>query len=260
MSRFHLGQYSPGISVIHRLDPRVKILSVIALSPYILQMEGWTGLLLSGFLAGIFLLSRLPFSLWVKSLKPMAWFLAVIFLLHLFFAEGTPLGARFAFPRLSAGGFYRGGLIIWQFVLLIMSASLLTMTTSPSELILGLERILRPLRILRVPSHDLAMMVSLALRFMPLLLEEIDRMKTAQMARGANFAERNPLRRLQRITSLALPILIHVFLRAEELVDAMAGRGYRRGPRTYLRELRMTGHDYEAGAVVCGFFILLGLL
>ena len=261
MNGFYLGQYIPGGSFIHRLDPRIKISTLLTLSVFILRMDGWTGFLLSVFLTGTFLLSHSSWFPWVRSLKPMAFFLAVIFSLHLFFTEGTPLLQMPAFfPKITMEGFYRGALISWQFILLVLGASLLTLTTSPSELILGMERLLRPLRIFRVPSHDLALMVSLALRFMPLFLEEIDRMKTAQMARGADFRRGNLGKRLRRIYSLALPLVIHISLRTDELVDAMAARGYRRGPRTYVRELQMTGMDYGAGATAVGFFVLLYFL
>ncbi len=261
MIGYNLGQYLPGQSLIHRLDPRVKILFTVTLSILTLRMNGRTGLLISAFLALAVALSHGPLRLWIRGLKPMMVLFILIFLLHLFFSSGTPLfPLPISFPTVTVEGLYQGLWTIWQFTLLVLSASLLTMTARPSDLVNGMERLLRPLRLLGVPSHDLAMMISLALRFMPTFLEEIERMKTAQLARGADFQRGNPLQRGRKVYSLALPIVIRLFLRADEIATAMEGRGYRRGSRTYLRELRWTKLDIGAGFFGLGFFSLLFLL
>jgi energy-coupling factor transporter transmembrane protein EcfT len=138
----------------------------------------------------------------------------------------------------------------WQFTLLILSASILTMTTSPTELVSGIERLLRPLKALRVPSHDIAIMISIALRFVPTFLEEIDRIKEAQMARGADFKSGPFIRRVKSAASLSVPLVLCALRRADELATAMEARGYSRGPRTYMRELSMARSDYVAVAVM----------
>jgi energy-coupling factor transporter transmembrane protein EcfT len=129
------------------------------------------------------------------------------------------------------------------------------MTTSSSDLVSGIERLLRPLRFLRIPSHDIAIMISVALRFVPTLLEEVERVKEAQVARGADFAYGGPVKRLRKMASLVIPLILCTFRRADELALAMEGRGYQRGPRTYLRELKLSRADYAALLVVSAFLV-----
>lgn len=223
-------------------------------------MDGRSGLFLTLLLGATFLLAYTPWLSFLRSLKPMALFMALIFFFHLF-SEGTPLlNLPFFLPPITLEGLYRGIFITWQFLLLISFSSLLTMTTSPSELILGIERLLRPLKPLRIPSHDLALMISLAFRFMPTLLEEMETTKMAQEARGADFQRGNPGKRIRTITALAFAAFTHFFLKAQELAAAMEARGYRPGPRTYLRELRLTGADYAAGVILIGVFSVSYLL
>lgn len=257
---YNLGQYIPVESIIHRLDPRVKIASVIVLSIMILNSDAITGSMLSAFFIVLIPTSRLTLRHILKALKPMVIFFVLLFLLHLVFTEGTPI---LPFPlwriTITYEGLYRGVLITWQFSLLILSASVLTMTTSPTELVIGIERLLRPFKILGIPSHDVAIMISIALRFVPVFLEETIRIKEAQMARGADFKTGSMVRRTKAITALLTPLIISSLRRADELAIAMEGRAYKRGPRTYLRELRMSPGDYAAVAVmilITGFHIL----
>ncbi|MCD6487052.1 MAG: energy-coupling factor transporter transmembrane protein EcfT [Syntrophobacterales bacterium] len=244
---YNWGQYVPGNSIIHRLDPRIKILSVIVLSVFILKVGVNAGLLLSVFMMAVIFMSRLTFQRVITSLRPFIIFFILLFLLHVLFTAGTPI-VRFSFCGLSITheGLYRGLYITWQFMFLVTGASILTMTTVPSDLISGIEGILKPLRPLGVPTHDIAIMLSLALRFVPTFLGEIDRIKKAQMARGANFKKGKMIKKIKNITSLALPIVLSSFRRAEETATAMEGRGYKRGPRTCLRNLRMSSADYIA--------------
>ncbi|MDZ7697827.1 MAG: energy-coupling factor transporter transmembrane component T [Deltaproteobacteria bacterium] len=147
-------------------------------------------------------------------------------------------------------GLYTGALTTWQFVLLIVTAALLTMTTSPSELISGIERLLRPLKWIGVPSHDVAMMISLALRFVPTLLGEIHRIRDAQAARGARLNHGPILNRLKAVSALVLPVVLSAFRRADALAMAMAARGYGGGKRTTMRELSLGRGDYVAMMVM----------
>lgn len=253
----HIGQYIPGESMIHRLDPRVKIGSTVALSILILKGGSLNGVLISAFLIALVPLSRLGVSDMTKALRPVLFFFALLFFLHLLSTDGTPIPP---FPSwcvtVTYEGLYRGAMTTWQFILLILSASILTMTTSPTELVSGIERLLRPLNVLGVPSHDLAIMISVALRFVPTFLEEIDRIKAAQMARGANFRTGPFVRRTRAVISLLLPLVLRAFRRADELVLAMEARGYKRGPRTYMKELCMTRADYAAVLVIVGMTCL----
>ncbi len=244
---YHIGQYIPGKSIIHRLDPRVKIGSTILLSILILRGEVFTGALISLFLIILVPISRLRISNMTKAVRPVLFFFVLLFLLHLFFTDGTPIPP---FPpwrvTITYEGLYMGAVTTWQFILLILSAAILTMTTSPTELISGIERLLRPLRVLRIPSHDVAIMISIALRFVPTFLEEIDKIKTAQMARGADFRNGTFIGRIRSVTSLLLPLVLRALRSADELAIAMEARGYMRGDRTYMRELSMTRADYQA--------------
>jgi energy-coupling factor transporter transmembrane protein EcfT len=239
---FHLGQYIPRPSVVHGLDPRVKILATLALSMTILQANPVKAAILSVFLLGGAWLSRLSWREVGAALRPLAFFFCFLFLLHLFFTDGRPLFP--AFPVVTVEGLSRGLITTWQFMALVVCAALLTMTTTPSELISGIERLLRPLRALRISSHDLAVMVSLALRFVPTLLLEFHRLREAQVSRGADFRGGTVTERLKKVSSLASVLVIQTFQKADELAQAMEGRGYERGPRTYLRELKMGYADY----------------
>jgi energy-coupling factor transporter transmembrane protein EcfT len=248
---YHLGQYIPGGSIIHRMDPRVKILSVIFLSIIILEGKVLTDAMIAALLIGLVPISRLTPHHMLKALRPLIVFLLLLFLLHLLFTGGTPIPP---FPPWGVAptyeGLSRGALVTLKFVLLVLAASILTMTTSPTLMVNGLERLLRPLRIIGVPSYDIATMISIALRFVPTLLEEMTRVREAQVARGADFRKGPLLRRIKSATSLLVPILMSSLRRADELASAMEGRGYRRGPRTYMQDLCMTRADYAALAVI----------
>ena len=257
----NLGQYRPGDTVLHRLDPRVKICAVMALSLLIFAATPVGIALISLFLAVLIRTARLTLTQTAAALKPVAFFMAVIFLMHLFTTEGEPLFAFSFLPvTITREGLARGAQVTWQFAGLVIGAAILTMTTLPSDLVGGIERLLRPLSRVGVPSQEIAVMIAMALRFMPMLLEEYDRLRMAQTARGADFSTGGVTDRMRAVALLAVPLLLSAFRRADELVTAMEARGYRRGPRTMLRELRMTGTDVAAFAVMAAFVLLnLGL-
>jgi biotin transport system permease protein len=259
---YNLGHYIPGESIIHRLDPRVKIVSVIGISIMVLNGDVFTLAIFSIFLGALIASSRIALHHIVKALRPVVVFFALIFLLHLIFTEGTPIQP---FPSwrvtVTYEGLNQGALVTWRFILLVVAASVLTMTTSPTELVSGIERLIRPLNAVGIPSHDVALMISIALRFVPTFVQEVQRIKEAQMARGANFKTGNIVAKAKATSSLLLPLVVNSVRRADELASAMEARGYRRGPRTYLRDLRMSRADYAALAVVViitGFHILQG--
>ena len=175
MKTLLLGQFIPGDSPVHRLDPRVKILTVLLLSIVILNAGTVESLVVTAFLLAAVALSGLSGGRVAAALKPLAWFFAILFCLHLSFTDGRPIFA--ALPVVTYEGLELGAAVTWQFVALVVSAAVLTMTTAPSELVGGFERLLRPFNRIGVPSHDIAIMVSVALRFVPTLLEEVERMK-----------------------------------------------------------------------------------
>jgi biotin transport system permease protein len=238
-------------SVVHRRDPRVKIASVIGLSIITLGGDIFSLTMITTCLIALVPMSRLKtHQIWL-ALRPVTFFLGLLFLLHLIFTKGTPVPPFPDWPvTVTYEGLYTGALITWRFALLVMSAAILTMTTSPSELIMGIERLLRPFQRFGIPSHDVAVMISLALRFVPTLLDEIDRLKEAQTARGAHFNNRNLVKRTRAFISLVIPLVMSTMRRADDLALAMEGRGYRRGPRTYLKELSMSRADYLALVLV----------
>jgi energy-coupling factor transporter transmembrane protein EcfT len=253
----HLGQYLPNNTVVHRLDPRVKILSVVALSMLIFAATPAEILLISVFIVAVVVVARMTPLQALGALRPVAFFMAMIFLVHLFFTEGRLILSLAPLPvRITRDGLVRGIYVTWQFAGLVLSAAVLTMTTSPSDLVGGIERLLRPLSRVGIPSQDLAVMIAMALRFMPMLLEEYDRIRMAQMARGADFTTGSLALRTRAVAALAVPLLLSAFRRADELSVAMEARGYRRGPRTTLRELTFSGCDLGAFAVMAVFFLM----
>ncbi|KPK17638.1 MAG: hypothetical protein AMK69_25635 [Nitrospira bacterium SG8_3] len=247
----YLGQYVAEDSIIHSLDPRVKIASVVGLSLVVLQGNIFTQLIISAFLIAMIHTARVNLAQIFKTLRPMVFFLGLLFLLHLFFTDGRAIPP---FPlwhvTITFEGLFQGALISWRFALLLLAASFLTMTTAPSDLVNGIERILRPLKIIRLPSHDVAIMISIALRFLPTFLIEIERIKEAQMARGSNFKTGSLLQRTMAFRALVLPLIFNTLRRADELAMAMEGRAYKRGPRTTMNELRMSRIDYMALVVI----------
>lgn len=240
---YNLGIYVHRESPVHRRDPRVKILAVIAFSIIILHVDAIGLLVATGLALVISRLGRIPWKTFPGALRPVLPFFFFLFLLSVFFTPGKPL-LSIGMVQVSDQGLWAGLLQMWRFILLIIIASILTMTTLPSEITTGLERLLRPIRIAQISSHDIAMMVSLALRFIPTLLQEMNSIKEAQLARGANFKPRTLRGRIRAILTVIEPLSLSIFRRCDELVDAMEARGYQHGHRTYLRELVLSWSDY----------------
>jgi energy-coupling factor transporter transmembrane protein EcfT len=258
MNGFRFGLFVPGDSPLHRLDPRVKILSVVVLGVLTFRAGVTAAVLTSLLLAGLTVLARLKVRHLVAALRPLFVFGGLLFLIHLCFTDGQAVAALWAGPlKITREGLRQGTFVVWQFFALVWMGALLTMTTGPSDLVLALEKILAPLRVLRVPTQDLAVMVSLALRFLPTFLEELEKGKAARLARGADFETGGPAGRLKTAASLVVPLLLGSARRADDLAEAMEARGYSRGPRTSLREFRMNGTDYAALAFLAGFSTLI---
>jgi len=253
----NLGQYKPDDTVLHRLDPRVKICAVMALSILIFAATATGIVLITLFLAALIRTARLSLAEAAAVLRPVALFMAVIFFMPLLTTGGEPLFAFSALPIAATHeGFAKGAYVTWQFAGLVIAGAILTLTTSPSELVGGIERLLRPFARVGIPSQEIAVMIAMALRFMPMLLEEYDRLRVAQMARGADFSSGGIAARMRALALLAVPLLLAAFRRADELATAMEARGYRRGPRTILRELSMTKADLAACALMAVFILL----
>lgn len=250
---FSFGQYVPVESVIHRLDPRTKILGTLVLAVVVLLARGFGDLAAyAALLAGVVLAARIPPGYLLRGLRPVFWLLAFTVALQIFFG---PEGGHAVFRRgpititrenLSAAVFY--GL---RLALLIIATSLMTFTTSPMELTDGLERLLRPFRRIGVPAHEFALMMTIALRFIPTLLEETDKIMKAQMARGAEFTQGSIVKRARALIPLLVPLFVGAFRRADALALAMEARCYRGGDhRTRMTELVFRPRDYAAFGVL----------
>jgi biotin transport system permease protein/energy-coupling factor transport system permease protein len=251
---YNFNQYIPGNSAFHHLDPRVKIILVIALSIIILK-TGYSGLILTTLvIAACSLIAHIPGRNLLRVMRPAAPLFLCLFLLYIFFTPGRPLHlfTITIFP-ITCQGLYLGLVQVGKFILLIEAAAVLTITTTPSELTQGFERMLRPLKVIGISSHNLAMMLSLALRFVPTLEAEMNNIKDAQLARGANPRKLSGALRSARYMALALSV--NIFHRCDDLIDAMEARGYHAGDRTCLRELVLTRRDY----VMLGFIIITAI-
>jgi len=250
---FAFGQYVPVESAVHRLDPRTKILATIALAVVVFLVHEAAGLaVLTAALGGIILAARIPAGYVVRSLRPVLWLVGFAVALQIFFGPpgGHPLVHRgpivVSRENVVLGVFYG-----YRLIVLVAATSLMTFTTSPVELTDGLERLLRPFRRIGVPAHELALMMTIALRFIPTLLEETEKIMKAQMARGAEFSQGSLVRRARALVPLLVPLFISAFRRAEALALAMEARCYRGGEhRTRMTELVLRPRDYVAFAVV----------
>lgn len=247
----HPAAYVEGDSLIHRLDPRVKILSLIAMSFLILGGSSITLAMDSFLFVCLCLSARVSFQRLWAALRPATVFLSLLFLLHLAFTEGRALPLLPDWPvTITYEGLQTGLTVTWKFGLLLAWASLLTMTTSTLDLVGGMEAILMPLRGLGVKTHDLGLMISMAMRFVPVVREEMERVKMALLARGASFGTGPLHRRARAMALLTWPVVLGTFRRADNLAMAIEARGYGRGPRTRMRDFTLSSVDYGAMVVM----------
>ncbi len=261
LNNITLGQYYPVDSPVHRLDPRMKIVLtlIMIVCVFICQnLAGYVPIVL--FVVLTSKLSHVPFKIMMKGLKPLRFILVFTFLLNLFFTSGTEL-FHIGSVVISHEGLRQAVHYSLRLVFLVVSTSLLTLTTSPIALSDGLELLLSPLKVIHFPAHELAMMMSIALRFIPTLMEETDKIMKAQKARGADFESGNLLARAKAMIPLLVPLFVSAFRRAGDLAMAMESRCYHGGEnRTRLRVLKITQADFVAlGAVLLLFAVILVL-
>ena len=256
-----LGQYYPGNSCIHRLDPRTKILSVLFYMVMVFMADSPLsyGLLIALIFLGT-LLAKLPAGLLLRSLKPLWVIILLTMGIHFVTDPGKVLWS-WKFITLTEEGIILGIKMSLRLVLLLLISSLMTFTTSPIVLTDAIESLLRPFKKIGVPAHELAMMMTIALRFIPTLLEETDRIMKAQMSRGADFSSGNIMKRARNMLPILIPLFISAFRRADELALAMEARCYRGGEgRTRMNELVYKKGDGAAALVMLGLFALLAFL
>lgn len=246
-----LGQYYPGNSFLHRMDPRAKILcTMIFIVAIFLANSLWSYLLVTAFILGSIAVSGVPVKMVAKAVKPLWLILVFTLLIHVLTTQGTPI-VSFGWFSISEEGVRNGILMTLRLVYLIAFSSLLTYTTSPIVLTDGIEALLTPWKRIGVPAHELAMMMTIALRFIPTLLEETDRIMKAQSSRGADFTTGNLWQRAKSMVPLLVPLFISAFRRADDLATAMEARCYRGGEgRTKMHQLIYTWRDGAAFAVV----------
>ena len=257
-----LGQFFPADTPVHRLDPRTKLLCVIL---YIVALFSAKSVLTYGIMITVLavsvLVSRVPFKSLTKGLKPVYFVVAFTAVMNMFFTAGTPVADVWLLRSITWEGVVAAVQMVLRIVMLIMGTFLMTYTTSPIALTDGMESLLGPLKKLRLPIHELAMMMSIALRFIPTLIEETDKIMSAQRARGADFESGNLIQRAKALVPLLVPLFISAFRRADELATAMECRCYNGGEgRTRMNVLRMGRNDYLALAfwalILAGSIIL----
>ena len=254
-----LGQYFPGDTVVHRLDPRTKLILIIAYIVALFTVNGWIGYAtVFAATAVCMFIAKINPKAALKGLKPIIFIIILTALLNIFYTEGTPVIEGWI---ITWEGIEKAVMMSVRIILLIVSTFLLTYTTSPISLTDGLESLLAPLKKIKVPVHEMSMMMSMALRFIPTLIEETDKIMAAQKARGADFETGSLVSRAKALLPVLVPLFVSSFRRADELAVAMESRCYHGGEgRTRLKQLKMNGADILAliiGAVfIAAAFIM----
>ena len=258
-----LGQYFPGNSVIHRMDPRMKLILTILYIVGVFIVANLPGYAIAlAFLYIVVRISGIKFSYLAKGVKPLRFIIIFTFILNLFFVQGETQIFTLGFFTLTKEALNNAIYFALRLVFLVMGTSVLTLTTSPVQLTDGLERIMHPLEKIHFPAHELAMMMSIALRFIPTLMEETDRIMKAQTARGAAFDTGGILARAKGMIPILVPLFVSSFKRADELAVAMESRCYNGGKgRTRMKQLHIHAADWIAAGVtaVLGAAIIIYL-
>ena len=258
LSDITIGQFFPGTSLLHRLDPRVKLVLVFAYIVVVFVPDNWVGLALAVALLMVAVgISRIPPKVLLKGLKPVLPLLAFTSLINIFYVQGTVL-AKFWILQITLEGIYTALFIAVRILCLIAVGSLLTYTTSPTALTDALERVMSPLKLFHVHVHEIAMMMTIALRFIPTLIEETDKIMAAQKARGADMESGNLMQRVRALIPVLVPLFVSSFRRAYDLATAMECRCYHGGDgRTRMKQFHMVFADYAVVGVMCLLLVLM---
>lgn len=249
-----LGQYYPSQSVLHKLDPRTKFLGTLIFIISVFLFRTFLGYAVATlFLGGMIALSRVPVKFIFKGLKAIFVILMITVVFNILLTPGETLW-KWGIFRITKEGLSLAGRMAIRLAYLVIGSSIMTLTTTPNQLTDGLERLLRPLNKIRVPVHEIAMMMSIALRFIPILLEETDKIMKAQIARGADFETGNIIQKAKNMVPLLVPLFISAFRRANDLAMAMEARCYHGGDhRTQMKPLKYNGRDYLAYGVLIAY-------
>ena len=253
-----LGQYYPAESVIHRLDPRVKLFATLIFIISLFTFRGPVAFVLATlFLIWIIKKSKVPFMFMVKGLKTIVVLLLITAVINLFMTAGTVVVSFWIF-KITEEGIRTAVLMMIRLVYLIVGTSVMTLTTTPNQLTDGLEKALKPLNRIHVPVHEIAMMMSIALRFIPILTEETDKIMKAQMARGADFETGGIIKKAKNMIPLLVPLFVSAFRRANDLAMAMEARCYHGGEgRTKMKPLKYSREDRNAYVILLLYFAVM---
>ena len=257
-----IGQYYPANSKLHRLDPRVKIVCTLLFLISLFCFQNiWGYVVATIFLASIIRISKVPFKFIVKGLRPVIMLLMITVLFNLFLTKtGTVIFEAWVF-KITDEGLRTAGFMTVRLIYLILGSSLMTFTTTPNALTDGIEKLLWPLRKIKLPVHEIAMMMSIALRFIPILLEETDKIMKAQIARGADLESGNIIQKAKAMIPILVPLFVSAFRRATDLAMAMEARCYRGGEgRTKMKPLVYQKKDYIAYAIMIVYFVVAVLV
>ena len=256
MNNITIGQYIPGDSVIHRSDPRTKIiLALTYMAVIFLANTFWAFAAITLFTILAVVISGVPLKYTLRGLKPLLLIIVFTTVINIFTTRGTPISNSVPFKYITYEGLILAAKLSLRLALVIISGSLLTFTTTPILLTDGIEKLLNPFKRIGIPAHELAMMMSIALRFIPTLLEETDKIMKAQAARGADFDTGNLVQRAKSFVPVLVPLFVSAFRRADELATAMEARCYRGGAgRTRMRQLKFTDADLKVSITSVVFF------
>lgn len=244
-----IGQYIYGTSVLHRMEPSVKIVLTLCYAVIVLALKSLLSYAVYAvFTAAVIMVSAVPFKMLFKGLKPLLWIYAFTALFNLFMTPGHEI-VRLLSLTVTSEGICAALLLAVRLTLLVMGTSLLTLTTAPLELTGGIEKLLSPLERIKLPAHEIAMMMTIAIRFIPTIGDEAQRLVKAQKSRGADMESGSFIRRARAMVPVIVPLLTGVFRRADELADAMDSRCYGSGRRTRMKETHISGRDIAAAAV-----------
>jgi len=255
-----IGQFFPGDSFLYHLDPRTKLLLTLALIVLVFITQSFIGFaLVFLFIVWCAVSTKIGLKYMIKGLKPIFMIIALTFFLNLFLMKDGDVLVDVAFITITTGGLRMALFMAVRLILLVLSSQLLTLTTSPIALTDGLETLMRPLGKIGFPAHEISMMMSIALRFIPTLMEETGKIRRAQMARGADFESGNLIARAKAMLPLLVPLFVSAFRRADELAMAMEARCYRGGAgRTKMKQLKFSWRDaVSVGVIGCMFAVMI---
>ena len=256
-----IGQYFPGNSVIHKMDARAKTVLSLAVIISLFVCKNFYSLgLVIAFILAIVIISRISFKTILKSIKPLAIIILITSLLNLFYGKGVPL-VTIGRLKITEAGINTAVFMAVRIIMLVIAGSMLTYTTTPTDLTDAIERLFKPLKVFKVDVHSIAMTMTIALRFIPTLIEEIEKIMMAQKSRGADFETGGLLKRIKALVPILIPLFISSFRRASELAYAMDCRCYRGGEgRTKMKQVKLSTRDFVATAAVILLFAAIILL